>query len=74
MLRKKSERLLLRVTEDMARQVRQFADIHHRTIQDELRYLISCGFHHIAAEGGKEINVKSRQLLSSDVGKKESAA
>jgi hypothetical protein len=39
----KSERVLMRVTEDMAREVRALADLEHRTIQDQFRFLISTG-------------------------------
>jgi hypothetical protein len=37
----KSDRVLMRVTEDMAREVRALAELEHRTIQDQYRFLIS---------------------------------
>ena len=42
----KSERVLMRVTEDMAREVRALADLEHRTIQDQYRFLISTALQH----------------------------
>jgi hypothetical protein len=74
-LQKKSERLLLRVTEDMAQQVRSLADVSERTITGQLRALIKTGLEHEAGKCSKVIGAKKSQLLSTG-GKreKESAA
>ena len=45
----KTARMLLRVTEEMAREVRLLAELEHRTIQDTFRFLIARGLHAAAA-------------------------
>jgi hypothetical protein len=40
---KKTEKMHLRLTEDIAREVRAVADLEHRAIQDQLRFLIVLG-------------------------------
>jgi len=42
----KTERLRIRVTEDMLREIRTLADIEHRSIQDQARFLLSLGLQH----------------------------
>lgn len=61
MCTKKSERLLLRMNEAMAAEVRTNAERHYRAIQDEIRWLIACGLKH-AAE--KETKGERRQQPS----------
>jgi hypothetical protein len=39
----KTEKLHIRLTEDVAREVRAIADLEHRPIQDQLRFLIVLG-------------------------------
>jgi hypothetical protein len=39
----KTERMRLRVTEDMLREIRALADLQHRSIQDQARYLMAVG-------------------------------
>lgn len=39
----KTEKMHIRLTEDIAREVRAFADLDHRSIQDEFRFLIALG-------------------------------
>jgi len=45
----KTARMLLRVTEEMAREVRLLAELEHRTIQDTFRFLIARGLHAAAS-------------------------
>lgn len=40
---KKSEKMHIRLTEDVAREVRATADLDHRPIQDQIRYLLVLG-------------------------------
>lgn len=40
---KKSEKMHVRLTEDLAREVRAIADLEHRHIQDQIRVLILIG-------------------------------
>lgn len=40
---KKSEKMHVRLTEDLAREVRAIADLEHRPIQDQIRVLIFLG-------------------------------
>jgi hypothetical protein len=46
----KTEKLHIRLTEDVARQVRAIADLEHRPIQDQLRFLIVMGLQALRAE------------------------
>lgn len=64
---KKTERLLLRVSEDMAQAVRELAEAEHRSIQDQLRYLIAVGLKHHQSEVLKENGERSRLLRSTGV-------
>lgn len=61
---KKSARLLLRMNEAMAAEIRVRAEIHFRAIQDEIRYLIACGLKHVAEIDSKETKGERRQQPS----------
>ena len=63
----KSERVLMRVTEDMAREVRALADLEHRTIQDQYRFLISTALQQ-ARNAVKAGNDSTRRFSSTDSG------
>lgn len=39
----KTEKMHLRLTEDIAREVRALADLEHRPVQDQMRFLIVLG-------------------------------
>lgn len=73
MLHKKSARLLLRVTEDMAQEVRDLADVSERTITGQLRALIRSGLEHEAGKCGKDTGAKKRLLLSTGGDREEKA-
>ena len=64
MLRSKDARLLLRMTDEMAAEVRTLADSTERSISGELRRLIRLGLEHEAGKCGKDTGAKKRQLLS----------
>ncbi len=50
----KTERMRLRVTEDMLREIRALADLQHRSIQDQARYLMAIGLDHARPGAAKE--------------------
>jgi hypothetical protein len=68
---KKSERLLLRMSEEMASTVRALAELHHRRIQDEIRFLIARGLEHSMPEMLKEKPGPQRQLPSTGVNSRQ---
>lgn len=61
---KKTERVLMRVSEDMAREVRAMAELEHRSIQDQFRYLISRALQHGLSGTAKETRARTRQAPS----------
>lgn len=62
---KKTDRLLLRMGEEMAREIRQLADIGHRSIQNQIRYLLEIALKHESKLRDKVSPGPSRQLMSS---------
>jgi hypothetical protein len=61
---KKTERVLMRVSEDMAREVRALAELECRPIQDQCRLLIMIGLSHAKANVGNGMNMRVRQAVS----------
>ena len=68
---KKTERLLLRMSEEMARTVRALAELHHRSLQDEIRFLIARGLDHSMPETLKDKPGPKRQLSSTGVNSRQ---
>lgn len=68
---KKSQRVLLRVTEEMAQTIRALAEIHRRPIQDELRFLIECGLEQNLGHTRKERPGPRRQLPATGVNSRQ---
>lgn len=69
---KKDKRLLLRVSEEMWRAVHALAELDHRPIQDEIRYLMGIGLDHARREGLKDKPGPMRQLSSTAVNTRQS--
>jgi hypothetical protein len=63
----KTERMRLRVTEDMLREVRALADLQHRSIQDQARYLMAIGLEHSRRGASKERRAEVRAAASPSV-------
>lgn len=61
---KKTHRVLLRVSEEMAITVKALAELNHRAIQDELRFLIARGLEHSLGQRSKVRTAPPRQRLS----------
>jgi hypothetical protein len=61
---KKTERVLMRVSEDMAREVRALAELECRSIQDQFRVLIICGLQQAKTGAVNGTNARMRQLVS----------
>jgi hypothetical protein len=70
---KKDKRVLLRVSEEMCRAIHAFAELHHRSIQDESRFLMGLGLDQLRAEGLKDKPGPMRQLSSTRVNSRQSA-
>jgi hypothetical protein len=60
----KTERVRLRVTEDMAREIRAIAELEHRQVQDQIRFLIAMGLEQRRRGTEKERDAESRPTLS----------
>lgn len=65
---KKTERMLLRVSDDMARSVRAMAELEHRSIQDQFRFLIAIALQQTQSGSGNGIGETTRQAPSTSVG------
>jgi hypothetical protein len=63
----KTERMRLRVTEDMLREVRALADLQHRSIQDQARYLMAIGLEHARRGASKERRAEQRAAMGPSV-------
>jgi hypothetical protein len=63
---KKSERMLLRVSEDMARSVRALAELEHRSIQDQFRFLIANALQQAQQGSGNGTSARKRQAPSTN--------
>lgn len=55
----KTEKMHIRLTEDIAREVRAVADLEHRPIQDQLRFFIVLGIK--AFRSGVQVNGDERR-------------
>jgi hypothetical protein len=63
---KKTERILMRVSKEMSRQIRVLAEIEHRSIVDQIRFLIAAGLSQAWSRSGNGIMGEERQLVSTD--------
>jgi len=63
---KKTERMLLRVSEDMARSVRAMAELEHRSIQDQFRFLIASALQQTQSGSGNGTGERMRQAASTE--------
>lgn len=61
---KKTERMLMRFSEEMSLQIRALAEIEHRTIQDQIRFLIAAGLSQAWAVRGNGTMGTERQPAS----------
>lgn len=61
----KTAKLHIRLTEDVAREVRAIADLEHRPIQDQLRYLIVLGLQ-VVRSGVQGNDDTMRRLMPPD--------
>lgn len=59
-------RVLLRVTEQMARKIKALAELNSRKYQDEIRYRIGIGLDHALLSEGKVRPGPKRQLSSTN--------
>jgi len=70
---KKTERMLLRVSEDMARSVRAMAELEHRSIQDQFRFLIASALTQMQSGSGNRTDERKRQAPSTSAFAKNEA-
>jgi hypothetical protein len=63
---KKTERVLMRVSEDMEREVRALAELEHRPIQDQYRALIAEALQQRRSDSSNGIRKPPRRALSTD--------
>jgi len=61
---KKTERILMRVSEEMSLQIRALAELEHRTLQDQIRFLIAAGLSQAWTRGGNATIGSERQSAS----------
>lgn len=61
---KKERRVLLRVSEEMEKQIRAGADREYRTVSDHIRYLLATALSQLAGTDGKETIEQLRQSAS----------
>jgi len=57
----------LRVTEEMAREIRDLAERDHRPLEWQIRYLISLGLEQVRGNAGKGLLAESRPAVSPSV-------
>jgi hypothetical protein len=69
----KSERMRLRVTEDMAREIRVLAEAECRSLQDQIRFLISVGLEQRRRSVGKALEGEMRPLSARPVPRRRTA-
>ena len=62
--RKKTERMLLQLSDDMARSVRALAELEHRTIQDQFRFLIANALQQTQQGSGNGTSERTRRAVS----------
>lgn len=61
---KRTERVLMRVTPDMASEVRALAELEHRTIQDQFRFLIASALQQRSLHHGNGTPIPPRRAVS----------
>lgn len=61
---KKTERMLMRFSEEMSLQIRALAELEHRSIQDQIRFLIASGLSQAWSRSGNGTMSTERQVAS----------
>lgn len=61
---KKSQRVMMRVSEEMWQQIDALSELECRTKQDTCRWLIAIALSQVLAAGGKRTREEERQQLS----------
>jgi hypothetical protein len=61
---KKTERMLMRFSEEMSLQIRALAELEHRSIQDQIRFLIASGLSQAWSRSGNGTMSTERQQTS----------
>lgn len=64
---KKPRRIMIRVTEEMEKTVAALAEINHRSVQDQYRFLVEWALDQRLGEGRKETMRLPRQPMSANV-------
>jgi hypothetical protein len=70
---KKTERVMLRISEEMAQRIRALAEVEHRQVQDQVRFLIAVGLSHSRLAAGNATTGQRSQQPSADLFAEEMA-